>query len=592
MALPYVPTNWLSGDIVSSARLNKLEGGVKENSDAILGNTADINDLKSEINEVEAGFPQKSASGSIVTINDGADNVPVVSLTADIDPVQDLHGYESPWPAGGGKNLAGLTYGNKVPSTSTGEMVSANGWSTDFIPVDNTKTYFQSSVLDVATYVMLYDSSKGYLGYVQTSSYPNKTYGLATNEHWSSTAYVKCRSDASSTQDTKLMLEQSASATSYAPYSNECPISGFTEVDVSVTGVNVWDEVWENGYYNATTGLPVENANYVRSKNPIPVKPSTVYRFVIGNDIAGTTGNTANILFYDINGDYISYVSHYKSSGLAQTFTTPANAAYVKFYMTDYYGAVYRGDISINYPATDTSYHAYNGSVTPIEFPDSAGTVYGGSIRLNQDGTADLTVTHGGVDMGSLNWAYTNSTFYADVTGKAHGNDILCSAYKVSNATGFYVLDYEIGGGGSNSYVYVKDPNYTDAATFKAAMSGQTLVFELETPQTYHIENVELVKTLYGLNNIWADTGDISLVYRADPATFTSEQIRIMLNAMVAPVEAATTASKPYVVNEFLIYNNTLYKVISPIANGGTITPNTNVSATTVGEQLTAILNA
>lgn len=46
MALPYVPTEWKSGDIVSSARLNKLEGGVKENSDAIVENTSDINNLK------------------------------------------------------------------------------------------------------------------------------------------------------------------------------------------------------------------------------------------------------------------------------------------------------------------------------------------------------------------------------------------------------------------------------------------------------------------------------------------------------------------------------------------------------------------
>ena len=53
MALPYVPTEWKSGDLVSSARLNKLEGGVKENSDAIVENTRDINNLKSEIDDIE-----------------------------------------------------------------------------------------------------------------------------------------------------------------------------------------------------------------------------------------------------------------------------------------------------------------------------------------------------------------------------------------------------------------------------------------------------------------------------------------------------------------------------------------------------------
>lgn len=54
MALPYVPTTWKSGDLVSSTRLNKLEGGVKENSDAIVTNTADISQLKSQIEEMTA----------------------------------------------------------------------------------------------------------------------------------------------------------------------------------------------------------------------------------------------------------------------------------------------------------------------------------------------------------------------------------------------------------------------------------------------------------------------------------------------------------------------------------------------------------
>lgn len=57
MALPYVPTVWQSGDLVSSTRLNKLEGGVKENSDAIVTNTSDIGQLKSQITDIEMLTP-------------------------------------------------------------------------------------------------------------------------------------------------------------------------------------------------------------------------------------------------------------------------------------------------------------------------------------------------------------------------------------------------------------------------------------------------------------------------------------------------------------------------------------------------------
>ena len=216
---------------------------------------------------------------------------------------------------------------------------------------------------------------------------------------------------------------------------------------------------------------------------------------------------------------------------------------------------------------------------------------------LNQDGTADLTVTWGEVAFGSLSWIYTPWTvdyLYASVAGRSiTGFNLLTSAYPVATTTQIAQMgDKKIVGSTTDDKVYLRDSSFSDAASFKSAMGDVQLVFELAEPIVYYIDNVELVKTLYGLNNIWADTGDISLTYRADPATYTAEQIQTMLNAMVAPVEATTTASKAYSVNDFLILNNTLYKVVSPIANGGTITPNTNVTATTVGAQLTAILNS
>ena len=46
-------------------------------------------------------FPTDIASGSIASFSDGADNLPLKSLVVNINPVQDLHGQESPYPAGG-----------------------------------------------------------------------------------------------------------------------------------------------------------------------------------------------------------------------------------------------------------------------------------------------------------------------------------------------------------------------------------------------------------------------------------------------------------------------------------------------------------
>ena len=45
-----------------------------------------------------------STPADVMTFADGADGVPM-QVQVGIDPVQDLHGYDHPWPAGGGKNL-------------------------------------------------------------------------------------------------------------------------------------------------------------------------------------------------------------------------------------------------------------------------------------------------------------------------------------------------------------------------------------------------------------------------------------------------------------------------------------------------------
>ena len=61
-------------------------------------------ELDSEL-DAKADVIVSSASGDIVSVNDGANGLPVKDLTISIDPVQDLHGYDYPWPAGGRGNI-------------------------------------------------------------------------------------------------------------------------------------------------------------------------------------------------------------------------------------------------------------------------------------------------------------------------------------------------------------------------------------------------------------------------------------------------------------------------------------------------------
>lgn len=110
--------------------------------------------------------------------------------------------------------------------------------------------------------------------------------------------------------------------------------------------INQWDETWENGFYNVNTGAIVENANYIRSKNLIPVAPSTTYFL--------KTSSNENYLIYF--GKEKEYVGRFIASASA-TFTTPANAYYIGLGFT---GQTYSGNVSINYPATDMDYHAFD----------------------------------------------------------------------------------------------------------------------------------------------------------------------------------------------------------------------------------------
>lgn len=71
--------------------LNIPNGGITED---------ELNDAL----ENKADIIISSASGSPASFPDGANDLPMESLQAEITPMQNLNGYDHPWPAGGGDN--------------------------------------------------------------------------------------------------------------------------------------------------------------------------------------------------------------------------------------------------------------------------------------------------------------------------------------------------------------------------------------------------------------------------------------------------------------------------------------------------------
>lgn len=163
---------------------------------------------------------------------------------------------------------------------------------------------------------------------------------------------------------------------------------------------------------------------------------------------------------------------------------------------------------------------AQDGMTYPVSWQSAAGTIYGGTLRDNGDGTWTLTVDSAGVDMGALDWGYNsnNANFYATVDAKGSDAAILCSCYlptaprttaQMESADNNTICLRKAWTSTNN--LQVKDTAYTDASAFTSAVSGQTLVYELATPQTYTL-NAESVQALIGQNNIFADTGNINTI--------------------------------------------------------------------------------
>lgn len=175
-----------------------------------------------------------SLGGSIDNVDvatfdsDGGD---LKALVVGIDPVQDLHGYASPWPAGGGKNL----FDASLFDTGTAGSIVYTSFD-----VPN-GTYTMSTpdfplVLGIANVFF----KEG----VVTSGVTSSANGVTTEKSRTITvtdghytvAYRSTQADnTNNPKDFKWQIESGSTATDWTPYSNICPITGHSSVNVIVS---------------------------------------------------------------------------------------------------------------------------------------------------------------------------------------------------------------------------------------------------------------------------------------------------------------------------------------------------------------------
>lgn len=140
------------------------------------------------------------------------------------------------------------------------------------------------------------------------------------------------------------------------------------------------------------------------------------------------------------------------------------------------------------------------------------------------------------VDLGAKNWYPSTAagrtrfrTSITDIERISSPNvraSLLCSNYptKTANQTYQGTTGISLQQNETDVYVYDAQRESMTTADFKTAMSGVQLAYKLATPIVYDLTPTE-VKTLLGVNNIFADTGDTEVEYRTDTKLYISKKI-------------------------------------------------------------------
>jgi hypothetical protein len=446
---------------------------------SVNGETPDTNgNVSLNAEDIPAeGVGSKDVSGNPIIITDGvAENAQ--NLSVDLEPIQDLHGYDKPWAGGAGKNLfnpSSVSIGYYVRDDDGTLRQDSNNVASDYIEVAGGQTYRISPVLSSGNWGAWYNENKEFI-----SGITNYSGGKTAPSNAKYMRFTVSRNGNNPDYATTTQVEKGSTATAYEPYSNICPISGRTQVEIS-------------------------------------------------------------------NKD---------------------------------------------------SEDAEQASVTV----DLGQTVYGGTLNVT---TGEMVVDKAMVDLGTLTWnrtaSYTAPVFYTNVAGKLKSDmSMLCSVYKFignfGSASGF-AMDSEnasIGNCYANEQIFVRDDSYTDAASFKSAMSGVQLVYQLATPQTIQLTPAQ-IQLLEGYNILTTDGDTLNLRYTGTVASNVQSEIDEFeestrkLAGSLAMIETSP-ATANHAVGDYISFNTQFCKVTQAISVGEIVQIGRNVQVTTVAAELMAIL--
>lgn len=366
---------------------------------------------------------------------------------------------------------------------------------------------------------------------------------------------VQCTPVVNSPIDIQVEIEPLQEGTGDPSPTNVRPISGWDSVNVTMCGENL---------FNAKI-IKTETQRGVSLTYDAETNVFTLSGTVTGETEIGFTympifasGKTVSLIVEKIGGAVTvpsgKYAVAFIGGGDTPTqkinlFNTSLNggensATLRNRYITSFWFYVTRDvvfdnlqvRIRIELSSAASAYEPYQGETYTIQLGQ---TVYGGNVNLK---TGKFVQTHNIIDMGNLTWTYNTTTwgkpiFYANIPDKESGNiPMLSPVYKFSETQDPAGLKlYEYKGYKKSKTIYIHDDRYTSKEEFKVAMTGTLIVYKLETPLEYDIDDNLTILALSGTNTIYADAGVVTVSGLSD----TVETFNALENRIAALEEAA-----------------------------------------------------
>lgn len=500
----------------------------------------------------------KTVTGAWLYITD-AFHLPANDLKVFLEPIQDLHGQENPYPAGGGVNLfdeGAVTIGNWYSNNGNLSTNAPYGCVSADIPAIGGEKYAIKCYGETPYSMSIVEfDDNGFL--IRSHISNSKTKTVTTT---AGTTKIVIQFACGGTADTPMTADILASYQAvfykgetapdvYAPYENICPISGRTVVTVFRSAKNLLKTNAVRGYPSATisssaTKRKFEFGTYVvglSSNNYFSESAITSFSYTNGKltYVTRTSGygvgfvlalkpnmtvrfsavfgvGAARVAFYDVEGNYLGF----KATNAPIDVPEKTEYAVLVIYTSQINTEISVENLQIEIGTTHSEYEYGNAEYTTIQLGD---TVYGGTWDVT---TGKLTVNRVSVDMGTLTWSRTNAgisteggyVFYSFMSDMAQ-DSLMCSMYPYSGAVAGNSAAYNKGNKtlsriASASRIYIRDDTYTATSDLVTAITGQQLVYYLATPVEIDLTPTQ-VQMLAGTNNIWSDAGNIELTYYA-----------------------------------------------------------------------------